>query len=217
MRPLRVLVADDHPVFREGLCALLGAFDEVEVVGQAATGAEAIDAVARSTPDVVVIDLNMPVCGGIEATRFIREAHPKVAVIVLTMFNDDDSVFAAMRAGARGYLLKEADAVDVLRAIRAVAGGDAIFGPGIAQRLIQYFSTAVPHLPTVAFPELTEGERVVLDLIAAGHSNARIAQQLVLSPKTIRNRVSSIFSKLQCADRAEAIVKGREAGLGHQR
>jgi DNA-binding NarL/FixJ family response regulator len=214
MQPVRVLVADDHPVFREGLCALLSAFDDVEVVGQAATGADAVDAVARSTPDVVVMDLRMPVCGGIEAARLIREVAPRAAVLVLTMSDDDGSVFAAMRAGARGYLLKEADAGDVLRAIRAVAGGEAIFGRSIAQRILEYFSATVPHQPPTAFSELTEGERVVLDLIAAGHNNATIAQKLVLSPKTVRNRVSSIFSKLQCADRAEAIVKGREAGLG---
>lgn len=212
--PLRVLIADDHPVFREGLCALLGASGAVQVVGQAATGAEAVAAVGRLEPDVAVLDLRMPMGGGIEAARAIRDNRPDVGIIVLTMYDDDESVFAAMRAGARGYLLKEATAGEVLRAIRAVASGEAIFGPGIAQRVLQYFTDAGPRPGAAAFPELTAGERVVLDLIAAGHNNATIAARLVLSPKTIRNRVSSIFSKLQVADRAEAIVKAREAGLG---
>jgi DNA-binding NarL/FixJ family response regulator len=211
---LRILVADDHPVFREGLCALLSASAEIEVVGQAASGTEAVEAAARTAPHVVLMDLRMPGCNGIEATRRIRDANPDVAVVVLTMFDDDDSVFSAMRAGARGYLLKDAEGTDVLRAVRVVAGGEAIFGPSIARRLIDYFATVEPRPATVAFPELTDGERIVLDLIAAGHSNGEIAARLSLSPKTIRNRVSSIFSKLRVRDRADAIVRGRDAGLG---
>jgi len=215
MTPLRVLVADDHPVFREGLCALLGAFPEVQVVEQAANGTEAVEATARTAPHVILMDLQMPGCNGIEAIRRIHDTSPDIAVVVLTMFDDDRSVFAALRAGARGYLLKDADAVDVLRAIRTVATGEAIFGPAIAQRLITYFSTIEPQHSHTAFPELTTGEQVVLDLIAAGYSNTEIASRLRLSPKTVRNRISSIFSKLHIRDRAEAIVRGRQAGLGN--
>jgi DNA-binding NarL/FixJ family response regulator len=211
---LRVLLADDHPVVRRGLRALLASFPDIEVVGEAATGAEAVTATSSLEPDVVVMDLHMPDTNGIEATRQILHAAPGVGVVVLTMF-DDDSVFAAMRAGARGYLLKDADQHEVVRAIRAVASDEAIFSPTIARRLIGYFAAMPASLPTIVFPELTERERDVLELIAAGHSNPQIAQRLVLSPKTVRNRVSSIFSKLQVADRAQAIVRAREAGLGH--
>jgi DNA-binding NarL/FixJ family response regulator len=214
MDPLRVVVVDDHPVFREGLCALLDAFAEVEVAGQAADGQAAIEVVGRVRPDVVLMDLQMPGFNGIEATAKIGDEHPGVAVVILTMFDDDDSVFAAMRAGARGYLLKDADAAEVLLAVRAAAAGEAIFGPAIAQRLIRYFSAVEPQAQTTPLPELTAAERVVLDLIAAGLSNSEIAARLALSPKTIRNRVSTIFSKLQVRDRAQAIVLGREAGLG---
>jgi DNA-binding NarL/FixJ family response regulator len=216
MVPLRVVVVDDHPVFREGLCALLDAFAEVEVAGQAANGHEAIEVVGRVRPDVVLMDLQMPGFNGIEATAKIGNEHPGVAVVILTMFDDDDSVFAAMRAGARGYLLKDADAADVLLAVRAAASGEAIFGPAIARRLIRYFSVAEPQAQSAPLPELTAAERTVLDLIAAGLSNSEIAGRLALSPKTIRNRVSTIFSKLQVRDRAQAIVLGREAGLGRE-
>jgi DNA-binding NarL/FixJ family response regulator len=213
---LRVLLADDHPVVRRGLAALLASFPDIEVVGEAATGAEAIAATSSLEPEVVVMDLHMPDTNGIDATRQILQAAPGVGVVVLTMFDDDDSVFAAMRAGARGYLLKDADQHEVVRAIRAVASDEAIFSPTIARRLIGYFAAMPANLPTIVFPELTERERQVLELIAAGHSNSQIAQRLVLSPKTVRNRVSSIFSKLQVADRAQAIVRAREAGLGHE-
>lgn len=172
--------------------------------------------VTRSSPDVVVMDLAMPGGNGVDATRLITDTNPEVAVVVLTMSAGDDAVFEAMRAGARGYLLKEAEAADVLRAIRTVADGDTVFGSGVAQRLIQFFATVTPSPPSRVFPELTCGERTVLDLVAAGLSNTQIAQKLTLSTKTVRNRVSSIFGKLQCAHRAEAIVKAREAGLGRQ-
>lgn len=216
MEQVRVLVVDDHPVFREGLCALLNAFDGIEVVGQAATGVAAVELANLSSPDVIVMDLTMPGCNGLDATRSIARVNPDIAVVVLTMSSDEDAVFEALQAGARGYLLKEADAADVLRAIRAAADGDTVFGPGVAQRLIQFFASHAPSSPSLVFPELTDGERVVLNLVAGGHSNTQIARRLTLSDKTVRNRVSSIFSKLHCADRAEAIVKAREAGLGRR-
>jgi DNA-binding NarL/FixJ family response regulator len=217
LEPVRVLLADDHLVVRRGLRALLVSVPDVEVVGEASTGNEAVAAAGSLEPDVVVMDLHMPELNGIEATRQIVQTAPRVGVLVLTMFEDDDSVFTAMRAGARGYLLKDADQHEVIRAIRAVASGEAIFSPTIARRLISYFAAIPAANAAVAFPELTEREREVLELIAAGHNNAQIAQRLVLSPKTVRNRVSSVFSKLQVADRAQAIVRAREAGLGHGR
>ena len=214
MEDVRVMIADDHPLFRDGLRALLTSIDGVEVVGEAATGAEAVATAEKLQPDVVVMDLNMPETGGIEATRHIVEASPHVAVLVLTMYEDDDSVFAAMRAGARGYLLKGAGQKDVVIAIQAVAGGEAIFGPSIAKRIADYLSAPRTETSARAFPQLTERERQVLDLIASGMSNPAIATRLYLSPKTVRNHVSNIFAKLQVADRAEAIIRAREAGLG---
>lgn len=214
MEPIRVLVADDHPVFRDGLRLLLAGEEQVEVVAVAADGAEAVATARDLQPDVVVMDLNMPEVGGVEATRLIVQESPHVGVLVLTMFEDDESVFAAMRAGARGYLLKGAAHTDIVRAIQAVGGGTAVFGPTIAQRLIEFFATHRTSAASGVFPELTEREREILDLIAAGLTNAVIARRLLLSPKTIRNHVSNIFSKLQVADRAEAIVRARRAGLG---
>jgi DNA-binding NarL/FixJ family response regulator len=210
---LRVLIADDHPVFRRGLGSAIDGTGGLEVVGEAETGTDAIEQVLALQPDVVVMDLQMPERNGIEATREIVTQSPHVAVLVLTMFEDDDSVFAAMRAGARGYLLKGADHEEVVRAIRAVASGEAIFGPAIATRLMAYFAGSLDG-PAQAFPELTTRERQVLELIAAGRSNAEIAEELVLSPKTVRNHVSNVFTKLQVLDRSQAIVKAREAGLG---
>ena len=207
---LRVLVADDHPVFRQGLRTLLDGVDGIDLVADAADGETAVAAALETRPDVVLMDLGMPGLNGIEATRAILGAAPEVRVLVLTMFEDDDSVFAAMRAGARGYLLKGSDQNELLRAIRAVAAGEAIFGPAIAARLMAYFSSR----PTAAFPELTEREREVLQLIAAGRNNQAIAAELVLSLKTVRNHVSRVFNKLQVPDRAQAIVKARDAGIG---
>ena len=211
---LRVLIADDHPVFRSGLATLLSATDGVEVVGEASSGREAIESARALAPDVVVMDLQMPDLNGIEATREMLGERPDLGVLVLTMFEDDDSVFAAMRAGARGYLLKGAEQAEILRAIHAVGDGEAIFGPGIAQRMIGFFSSA--SKAPEPFPDLTEREREVLELIAQGRDNAEITRRRVVSPKTVRNHVSNIFTKLQVADRAQAIVRAREAGLGRQ-
>jgi DNA-binding NarL/FixJ family response regulator len=210
---IRVLIADDHPLVRAGLKAALATVAEVEVVAEAATGAGAIREAFLHRPDVVVMDLQMPDLNGIDATRELARSVPSAAVLVLTMFDDDDSVFAAMRAGARGYVLKGAEAQEIARAIMAVAAGEAIFGPAVATRVLAYFATP-PATPT-PFPELTAREREVLDLMAAGHTNHQIAQQLGLSSKTIANHISAIFAKLQVADRTQAILRARDAGLGH--
>jgi len=209
---IRVLIADDHPLYRKGLRGLLESVTGIEVVGEAAEGQEAIALTEHLQPDVILMDIHMPGVNGIEATRRILHMSPSVGVLVLTMYEDDDSVFAAMRAGARGYLLKGVDQEEVLRAINAVSSGEAIFSPSIARRLIHYFSTLEKTVSPV-FPELTDREREVLILIAQGHTNAAIAEKLVLSPKTVRNNVSTIFSKLQVASRAEAIIRARDAGL----
>jgi DNA-binding NarL/FixJ family response regulator len=210
---VRVVIADDHPLVRSGLRTVLAAAPGIEVVAEASTGAQAVTAARSLRPDVVVMDLQMPETNGIDATRQIVAATPNVAVLVLTMFEDDASVFSAMRAGARGYLLKGAEQDEIIRAIHAAAHGEAIFGPAIAQRVIDYFT--VPRaVAAPAFPELTEREREVLNLIAAGHSNQAIARTLIISPKTVANHVSNIFAKLHVADRAQAIVRARDAGLG---
>ena len=213
MDRLRVLIADDHPLFRKGMVALLGAVEDIEIVGAAATGTEAAERAGALQPDVVLMDLQMPESGGIEATRRIVNDHPTIKVLVLTLFEDDDSVFLALRAGARGYVLKDADDEEVLRAIRAVGRGEAIFSPAVATRVLAYFA-APPATPT-PFPELTTREREVLDLIAAGHNNHQIAERLTLSGKTVANHISAIFAKLQVADRTQAILRARDAGLGH--
>jgi DNA-binding NarL/FixJ family response regulator len=214
--PIRVLIADDHTFYREGVRALLGAVPGVEVVGEAATGDEVIAQAEALQPDVILMDLKMPGTNGVEATRRILHTSPHVGVLVVTMYEDDDSVFAAMRAGARGYLLKDADRDDLLRAIQAVNRGEAIFSPAIARRLMRYFyelRAGSPGAPTPPFPHLTNREREVLTLIAQGRNNTAIAAWLGLSLKTVQNHVSNIFSKLQVADRAQAIIRAREAGL----
>jgi DNA-binding NarL/FixJ family response regulator len=211
---LRLVIADDHDSFRSGLRSLLGQVDGLVVVGEAASGAEAVRRTTELQPDVVLMDVSMPGMDGIEATRRIVDATPHVAVLVLTMSDDDDSVFAAVQAGARGYVLKGAQRAELVRAIRAVAAGDAIFGPAVARRLVAYFARPRPVGTENPFPELTERELEILELIAQGRSNADITAQLVVSPKTVRNHVSNIFSKLQVRDRAEAIVRAREAGMG---
>jgi DNA-binding NarL/FixJ family response regulator len=211
---IRILIADDHALVREGLRAVLGSEPDMEVVGEAATGKEVLERAAELRPDVILMDIQMPGINGIEASRRILDASPKVGVVVLTMFEDDESVFSAMRAGARGYVLKGAHPSEILKVLRAVAGGEAYFGPEIARRLVDFFSTPKPPSPAVAFPELTAREREILDLIARGHNNAAIAARLFVSPKTVGNHISHIFTKLQVADRAQAIIRAREAGLG---
>jgi len=214
MDPVRLMVVDDHTLFRDGLRALFGSIDDIDVVGEASNGEEAVDKVGRLKPDVVLMDIQIPEINGIEATRRIVSAHPEIGVIVVTMLEDDDSVFAAMRAGARGYILKGADQDEMLRAIRSVASGEALFGAEVADRLVSFFNGASQTHGDPAFPELTERERQVLDLIAKGWSNAKIADDLVISPKTVSNHCSNIFSKLQVADRTQALLRAREAGLG---
>ncbi len=212
--PIRVLIADDHPFYREGVRTMLNAEPDIEIAGEAASGEEAIAQVESLQPDVILMDLKMPGIQGIEATRHIMRSRPHIAVLVITMFEADETVFAAMRAGARGYLLKDADQEELIRAIKAVHRGEAIFSPAIAQRFIHYFAALKPTAANLAFPELTEREREILGLIAQGHNNAEIAQRLMLRTKTVQNHVSNIFNKLQVADRAQAIVRAREAGLG---
>ena len=208
---IRVLIADDHPMFRDGLRLVLSTEPSLAVVGEAADGLEAVALAEQLQPDVVVMDLSLPALNGIEATRQVVAASPHIAVLVLTMFDDDDSVFSALRAGARGYLLKGSGHEDVVAAIRAVVAGSAIFGPAIARRIQRYFTAPQQSAP---FPQLTEREREVLDLVAQGRSNPAIAQTLYISDKTVRNHVSNLFTKLQVADRAHAIVRARSAGLG---
>ncbi|MGB4778060.1 response regulator [Microbacterium sp.] len=212
---IEVVLVDDHPVYRDGLAMLLGSLDGVTVVGTAADGREAIATVDARQPDVVVMDVQMPELDGIAATREITTRHPHIAVVVLTMSDDDETVFAAMRSGARGYLLKGASQDEIRRAIEIVAAGGLLFGAAIARRVGEFFVSGPPtHVPQDLFPQLTAREREILDLLAAGRSNPQIAQTLFLSPKTIRNNISNIFAKLQVADRAEAIVRARDAGLG---
>lgn len=210
--PIRVLIADDHPLFRAGMIALLTSLPDFTVTGEAATAGEAIALATRDAPDIVLMDVQMPGESGIDATRRILQTSPATRVLVVTMFEDDDLVFAALRAGARGYLLKGASPDETLRAIRVVSDGEAIFSPAIAQRLIDFFARPRPA-PAIPFPDLTERGREVLTLIARKHTNPDIARRLGISLKTVRNHVSNIFSKLQVTDRADAIMRARDAGL----
>ena len=209
----RLLIADDHPVYRDGLRALLGSLSWVEVVGEATDGDEAVRLAQDLEPNVVLMDLGMPKRNGIEATRAITTSHPAIGVLVLTMFEDDDSVFSAMRAGARGYLLKDAGRDELARAIEAIGHGDAIFGSGVARRVQSYFAS-LGQRRLDPFPGLTDREREVLDRIARGEDNTQIAWRLGISSKTVRNHVSTILDKLMVVDRSQAIVRAREAGLG---
>ena len=216
MNDIRILIADDHPLFRDGMHGLLDSVPDTEVVGEATSGEEAVSLAATLQPDVILMDIKMPGINGITATREILATSPHIGILMVTMLEDDESVFAAMRAGARGYVLKGANQADILLAIRAVARGEIIFGPGIARRLLRFFSTIRPQAPLRVFPDLTERETELLALMAQGKSNQEIAEQLGLSLKTVRNHVSNIFSKLQVADRAQAILRAREAGLGYE-
>lgn len=216
MTSIRVLIADDHQLFREGLASLLNAADETEVVGQAGTGQEAIERTEATAPHVVLMDIQMPDMNGIEATRRILADHPEIGVVMLTMLEDDDSLFAAMSAGARGYILKGADKAEVLRTVTAVAEGQALFGPVIARQLHDLFRRGGQAVPRVTpFPDLTDREREVLNLIAQGYNNTDIANLLRISGKTVSNHISNIYNKIQVVDRAQAIVKAREANLGN--
>ena len=213
MAKLRILIVDDHPLFRKGMNGLLETIPEMEVIGEAATGQEAIAMAAELAPDVIVMDLQMPGGTGISATRAILSHSPHIRILMVTLVEDSESVFTAIRAGARGYILKDAGADEIAQAIQAVGRGEAIFSPAIANQLIDFFATPYPSVPKELFPALTDREREILRLVAQGRSNAEIAQQLSLSIKTIQNYVSNVFSKLQVADRAQAIIKAREAGL----
>ena len=210
---VRIVLADDHPVVRGGLRALIGTIDGLEVVGEAAEGEAAVREVQLLRPDVVLMDVRMPGLGGVEATRRIRENNPDTGVLMLTMYDDDATVLTAMQAGARGYLLKGAEQDEIISAVKAVVNGQVIFGPGIAGRVLDYFA-APPVPPAQPFPELTAREREILDLLASGRRTAAIAEKLFLSPKTVSNHLTNVFAKLEVADRAEAIIRAREGGLG---
>ena len=209
---VRVVLADDHPMYRFGLRAVLDASPEVEVVGEASDGAELLAVVNQCMPDVVLTDLSMPRLSGAAAIDELARRHPQLGVLVLTMHEDDASLFGALRAGARGYLLKGADREEIVRAVLAVAGGDAVYGGAVARRVIDALTGTGSRAP--AFPELTERERQVLELLAAGLATGRIAQRLALSDKTVRNHVSAVLTKLQVPDRSAAVARAREAGLG---
>jgi DNA-binding NarL/FixJ family response regulator len=218
MDTIRLLVADDHALFREGLQALLSATPGIDVVGESATGEATITLAERVQPDIILMDINMPGMNGIEATRRILRANPTVGIIMVTMLEDDASLFSAMRAGARGYVLKGAHHEELLQTVRAVASGQVLFGPSTASRIMAFFqdveADVKPSLSEEIFPELTPRELEVLELIAQGSNNSQIAKILVISDKTVRNHITNVFSKLQVADRAQAIIKARDAGMG---
>jgi DNA-binding NarL/FixJ family response regulator len=213
MTPIRILIADDHPMFRFGIRALLSAEPDTEVIGEATNGQEAVDLATRLKPDLILMDINLPQLNGIEATRQISKQNPGTGILIITMF-EDDTIFSALQAGARGYILKGAEGEETLRAIRAAANGESIFSPSVAQRLSQFFARTSTQGAGLPFQELTHRERDILRLMAQGLTNAVIAERLSLSPKTVRNQVSIIFGKLQVTDRATAIIKARDAGLG---
>ncbi|MEO7267606.1 MAG: response regulator transcription factor [Knoellia sp.] len=214
---IRVLVVDDHPVVRSGLVGLMSSLKGFEVVGVASDGREAVREAVLHRPDVALMDLRMPGTDGFTAIRELARVAPSVRVCVLTMFDDDDSLFAAMRAGAHGYLLKGAEQEEIARAVRAIAAGEAIFGPGIAGRVLRQLTASPTEAPTTAFPALTTREFEILDLLAAATPTTDIARRLDVTPKTISNHVSTIFMKLQVADRTQAAVMARQAGLGRPR
>jgi DNA-binding NarL/FixJ family response regulator len=211
---MRVLLVEDHPMFRDGLARMLESVEDVEIVAEAGTGEEAVQLAEQLKPTIVLMDLNLPKMSGIEAAKRIIQKQPNIGILILTMYDDDSSVFAAMRAGARGYLLKEANRNEIIRAIQAVGDGEAIFSPSIARRMMYYFEARSKQAQVDVFPQLTEREREVLDHIARGENNADIASGLGLNQKTVRNHVSNILSKLHASDRAQAIIMAREAGLG---
>lgn len=213
---MRVLLVEDHPMFRDGLARMLETVEDFEVVGEAGTGEEAVQLAEQLKPTIILMDLNLPKMSGIEATKQIIQKQPTIGILVLTMYDDDSSVFAALRAGARGYLLKEANRNEIIRAIQAVGDGEAIFSPSIARRMMYYFEAKSKQAKVDVFPQLTEREREVLDHIARGENNAEIASVLGLNQKTVRNHVSNILSKLHASDRAHAIIMAREAGLGKE-
>jgi DNA-binding NarL/FixJ family response regulator len=218
MTPIRVLVADDHTLFREGMCAIFENVPDIEVVGEASNGQEAVEQVKSLRPDIVLMDISMPDMNGLEATEQVLALNPETGIIMLTMVENNDSLFAAMRAGARGYILKGAEKAEVLKTIRAVANGEANFGPAIATRLTSFFQSFDQEPPSTEevppFPDLTSREREVLELVTAGKTNHEIAGQLHISVKTVSNHISNIFNKLQVADRVQAIIKARDAGMG---
>jgi DNA-binding NarL/FixJ family response regulator len=213
MSSLTVLIADDHPLFRKGMRSLLQSMPDIELAGEAKSGQEAIQMAIERQPDLVLMDLQMPEGSGLVATREISKASPNIHILIVTLFEDDESIFTALRAGARGYILKDAEEEEMMRAIRAVGEGEAIFSPAIAARLMDYFSATRSLVPQEVFPELTDREREILTLIARGKTNAQIAEELTISLKTVRNHASNIFNKLQVADRAQAAIRAREAGL----
>lgn len=217
MSAVRLVIADDHPMFRFGLVAALADVPEIEVVGEAGDGSELVTQVERLLPDVVLTDLAMPGTGGAAAAVEIAARHPEIPVLVLTMHEDDEALFAALRVGARGYLLKGADRDEVVRAVLAVAAGDAVYSGSVAQRIVGFFTASQQQYAAQVFPDLTVREREILDLVAGGLGNHEIARRLVLSEKTVRNNVAAILAKIQVPDRAAAVAKARDSGLGHER
>lgn len=213
MTLLQVLIVDDHPLFRKGMRTLLDSMPDTAVAGEATNGREAVAKAVELQPDIILMDLQMPGGSGLEAIRYLTSEDPNAGILVVTLFEDDESVFAALKAGARGYVLKDADEEEMMRAIRAVGDGEAIFSPAVAARLMDFFSSGSTAADAEVFPDLTDREREVLTLIARGYSNARIAEELTISLKTVRNHASNIYNKLQVADRAQAALRARDAGL----